>query len=124
MSMKRFIFCFSVTFAFIFLAGPLFAKSPRVLPEGTQPSDSRLDPLKDLNGYFPFDVPDTLEAWEQRASDLRRRVLVANGLWPLPERTPLNAVLHGKIERPGFTVEKVYFESYPGLYVTGLLYRP
>ena len=38
-------------------------------------------------------------------------VLVATGLWPLPEKTPLNPVIHGKVERPGFTVEKVYFES-------------
>ena len=40
------------------------------------------------------------------------------------ERTPLNAVVHGKIKRPGFTVEKVYFESVPGFHVTGLLFRP
>ncbi len=80
--------------------------------------------LKDLNGFFPFHVPDTLDAWEKRSSLLRQRVLVANGLFPLPERTPLNAVVHGKIERPGFTVEKVYFESVPGFHVTGLLFRP
>ena len=80
--------------------------------------------LKDLNGFFPFDVPETLEAWEGRKAMLQRRVLVANGLYPLPERTPLKAVVHGKVEREDFTVEKVYFESYPGLHVTGLLFRP
>lgn len=110
--------------AFILLAGPLSAQSPRILPEGTQPADPRLDPLKDLNGYFPFEVPESLEAWEARKADLRQRVLVANGLWPMWERTPLNPVIHGKIERDGFTVEKVYFESLPGFYVTGLLFRP
>ncbi|MGY8640738.1 MAG: acetylxylan esterase [Verrucomicrobiales bacterium] len=80
--------------------------------------------LKDLNGFFPFQVPDNLEEWEKRSDLLRRRVLVANGLFPLPERTPLNAVVHGKIQREGFTVEKVYFESVPGFHVTGLLFRP
>lgn len=80
--------------------------------------------LKDLNGFFPFHVPDTLEEWEQRKELLQRRVLVANGLYPLPERTPLNALVHGRVERDDFTVEKVYFESYPGLHVTGLLFRP
>lgn len=80
--------------------------------------------LKDLNGFFPFHVPENLEAWKERKALLKRRVLVANGLYPLPERTPLKAVIHGKVERPGFTVEKVYFESYPGLRVTGLLFRP
>ena len=42
----------------------------------------------------------------------------------MPTKTPLNAVIHGKIERPDYTVEKVYFESAPGFFVTGNLYRP
>lgn len=106
------------------LTGSLAAKSPRVLLEGAQPADPRLEPLKDLNGYFPFKVPDSLEVWEKRKDSLQERVLVANGLWPLWERTPLNPVIYGKIERPGFSVEKVYFESVPGFCVTGLLFRP
>ena len=100
------------------------AESPRVFPKGKLPVDARLKPLKDLNGHFPFKVPATLKAWEKRAAQLRRRILVANGLFPLPKRTPLNAVIHGKVKRPGFTAQKVYFESMPGFYVTGLLFRP
>ncbi len=96
----------------------------RVYPEGEVPKDSRLEPLKDLNGYFPFDVPANKTAWESRANQLRRQVLVATGLWPMPEKTPLNAQIYGLTKRDGFTVEKVYFESLPGHYVTGLLFRP
>src|SRR6185369_15516590 len=55
---------------------------------------------------------------------LREQLLVATGLWPMPEKTPLNAVVHGKIERDGYTIEKVYFASMPGHYVCGNLYRP
>ncbi|HRQ89992.1 MAG TPA: acetylxylan esterase, partial [Bacteroidia bacterium] len=55
---------------------------------------------------------------------VRRRILVSQGLWPMPTKTPLNAVIHGKIERDRYSVEKVYFESVPGFYVTGNLYRP
>jgi len=40
------------------------------------------------------------------------------------DETPLNAVIHGKIDLPEYTVEKVYFESSPGFFVTGNLYRP
>ena len=86
--------------------------------------DIRNSPPKDLNGFFPFDPPSTLEEWKKRKADLTLRLQVATGLYPMPPKTPLNAVIHGKITRPGFTVEKVYFESVPGFFVTGLLFRP
>ena len=46
------------------------------------------------------------------------------GLWPTPARTPLEARVTATIERPDFVVENVLFQSSPGLYVTGNLYRP
>jgi len=100
------------------------AAGPRAYPEGKLPADCRLGDLKDLNGYFPFTPSPDRQAWEHRAAQVRRQILVANGLWPMPERTPPNAVIHGKVERDGYTVERVYFESYPGHYVTGSLFRP
>ena len=42
----------------------------------------------------------------------------------MPRRTPLNAVVHGRTERSDYSIEKVYFESLPGFFVTGSLYRP
>jgi hypothetical protein len=96
----------------------------RVTAAGQLPSDSRLGPLKDKDGYFPFTPPKSAEEWEERAERMRRQVLVANGLWPMPEKTPLHAVVYGRVERDGYTVDKVYFESYPGHFVTGNLYRP
>lgn len=98
--------------------------APRVLPPGQVPNDVRLQPLKDLDGYFPFTPPATRAEWERRAERVRRQVLVSLGLSPLPTRTPLNPVRHGRIEKDGYTVEKVYFESAPGFFVTGNLYRP
>jgi hypothetical protein len=86
--------------------------------------DSRLQPLKDLNGYFPFSPPNSLSDWETRKEYVRRQILVAEGLWPMPTKTPLNAVIHGKIDRDNYTIEKVYFQSAPGFFVTGNLYRP
>jgi hypothetical protein len=96
----------------------------QVLDSGQQPDDIRLKAPKDLNGYFPFEVPDSPAAWEARRAELQQRVLVATGLWPMPRKTPLNPVIHGKVERDGFTIEKVYFESLPGHFVTGMLFRP
>ncbi|MCB9941686.1 MAG: acetylxylan esterase [Planctomycetaceae bacterium] len=100
------------------------AEAPRVLPAGQLPNDRRLEPLKDLDGYFPFTPSESKEAWATRAERVRRQILVANGLWPMPTKTPLNAVVHGAIDLGDYTVEKAYFESMPGFYVTGSLYRP
>jgi dienelactone hydrolase len=109
----------------LFAAGLARADDPtRVLPPGRLPPDSRLGKPKDLNGYFPMAVPPTKEAWEARRRELREQVLVATGLWPMPERPPIQAVVHGKIDRGAYTVEKVFFASYPGHYVSGNLYRP
>src|SRR6185369_3004336 len=86
--------------------------------------DSRLGKAKDYDGYFPWTPPATKEAWDQRGQRVREQVLVANGLWPMPVKTPINAVIHGKIDRDDYTIEKVFFASTPGHYVTGNLYRP
>ena len=102
----------------------LEAAGPRVLAPGAFPADSRLVPLKDLDGYFPFQPPTSVEAWGVRAEQVKRRIRVSQGIWPEPSRTPLNAVIHGRVEREEYTVEKVYFESRPGFFVTGNLYRP
>jgi dienelactone hydrolase len=42
----------------------------------------------------------------------------------LPERTPLNPQIVGKISRSGYRVEKIIFESQPKHFVTGLLFLP
>jgi len=102
----------------------LLFTSSRTFADDTSLRDSRLGPLKDLDGYFPFTPSQTNEEWETRAKAVRQQIRVALGIWPEPTRTPLNAVVYGKVERDDYTVEKVYFESMPGFFVTGSLYRP
>ena len=106
------------------LATNVHGEAPRVLPAGSLPNDVRLKPRKDLDGYFPFTPPTSKADWAKRAERVRRQILVAEGLWPMPTKTPLNAVIHGRIDRGEYTVERVYFESAPGFFVTGNLYRP
>ena len=96
----------------------------KVFTGTAKPTDSRLGPPRTLNDYSPFVVPKSKEVWEARRKQLREQLLVATGLWPLPEKTPLNAVIHGPISREGYTIEKVFFASMPGHYVSGNLYRP
>jgi len=57
-----------------------------------------------------------------------RQKAVSEQVWkmlggPL-ERTPLNPRVTGKVDRPGYRIEKVAFESRPRLYVTANLYLP
>lgn len=101
--------------------------APRALPPGTLPDDHRLGKLRTLNDYFPFTPVASKEAWAKRADFLRRKIMVAEGVWPMPpkdQRPPLNAQVFGKVEREEYTVERVILESFPGHYVTGSLYRP
>jgi len=81
-------------------------------------------PLHELNtSYFPFNRQAATN-WEQRRKDIRNRILLSCGLYPLPTKTPLNPVIHGTIERDDYTIDRVFFESFPGHFVTGNLYRP
>lgn len=96
------------------------------LPMVAQEKDKRLmEPAKHYNlKYHPWDPPATKDTWEARKPILKEQLLVSQGMWPMPEKAALNATVHGKIERDGYTIEKVFFVSYPGHYVTGNLYRP
>jgi dienelactone hydrolase len=80
--------------------------------------------VKDLNTKRAFPEIASKAEWQKRAQEIREHVLVSCGLWPMPEKTPLNARIFGRVERDGYSVEKVYFESYPGFYAAGNLYRP
>ena len=64
------------------------------------------------------------EAWKERRPELKRQLLEMLGLDPMPERTDLRAEVRGVVERPDFVIEKILFQSSPGLYVTANLYRP
>ena len=62
------------------------------------------------------------QQWEAKHPQLRREYLESLGLWPIPERTPLETKITGMLERnEGFRVEKLHFQSRPRLYVTGNL---
>jgi len=87
-------------------------------------ADRRHAPPLTLNGEFPFHPVADAAAWEARRADIALRIQVAAGLWPLPEKTPLNPVIHGAVDRGDFLVERVFFESLPGHFVTGSLFRP
>jgi dienelactone hydrolase len=66
----------------------------------------------------------SLEQWKAKRAEYKRQLLEMLGLDPLPKRTDLKATVTGTTEHGHFVVERLHFQSRPGLYVTGNLYRP
>ena len=69
------------------------------------------------------DVRDMAD-WKAKRALLQQHLLYMLGLDPLPKRSPLHVRITGTLERPNYRIEKVVFESMPGLYVTGNFYLP
>ncbi len=66
----------------------------------------------------------SLADWQARRDSVREELQDMLGLLPFPERTDLKPVVTGQLEGPDIIVEKLHFQSQPGLYVTANLYRP
>ncbi|TDB67395.1 alpha/beta hydrolase [Arundinibacter roseus] len=64
----------------------------------------------------------TKSDWQKRQKFVRTRLKEALGIFP--EKTPLNPVITGTLQRDGFRVEKLYFESQPGYFVTAAMFIP
>ena len=65
-----------------------------------------------------------LEQWKTRAGRIRESIFRGAELSPLPEKCALKPIIHSKRKYKGYTVENAAFESLPGVFVTGSLYRP
>ncbi len=111
-------------------AAPLLAWNPPGLPPppASGPALTQGAYLKPDQGKAMLDAalaqfPDRA-AWDAYGRHVRTRMQDALGLTPWPRRTPLNPVVHSRRQHDGYTVENVMFESVPGYFVTGNLYRP
>ena len=106
-------------------AQPRIAPLPRAVPSrGERMMEAYFrDQVKQIADACLTDLT-TRADWERRRPELHRQFLDMMGLWPLPPRTDLKPEVTGTLEGDGFIVEKVVFQSRPGLHVTGNLYRP
>jgi dienelactone hydrolase len=77
-----------------------------------------------LNDRFAAPKFSNLDQWKVRAEYLREHILATAGLLPFPERNPLRPAIFDEVKRADYRLSKVYFESLPGFFVTGNLYRP
>ncbi len=77
-----------------------------------------------MRGACSRPVPATRAEFEVERARRRKEFLRSIGLDPLPPRSPLGARVTGALDRDGYTIEKIVFESRPGFPVTAHLYLP
>ena len=88
------------------------------------PSQDARNTVLSSRTHYEMPVFTSREAWQERAAFLRKQILASAGLLPMREKRPLNAQIFDKLERQGYSVEKVLLETMPGFYLGGNLYRP
>jgi dienelactone hydrolase len=86
--------------------------------------DGRLTAIPHTDTHFTPRTFRTLAEWQAHRAHLRKQILSAAGLLPMPAKTPLHPQVFGKISNPAYTIEKVLIETFPGFYLGGNLYRP
>lgn len=85
-----------------------------------------LDYFKQLAATLPPEerIPKTRQEWEKRREELRKQLWNSLGVFPLKNRPPLQPRVTGVLDRGDYVVEKIIYESLPGLFVTALMYVP
>lgn len=76
-----------------------------------------------IEARYAQDV-ESLDAWLAKRSQYVEEYYYMLGLSPRPEKTPLEAKITGTLKGDGYEVDMLHYQSHPGLYVTGNLYRP
>lgn len=81
-------------------------------------------PPRDVDTPRVFPHFSTLNAWNERRASIRQQILVSCGLHPFPAKAPLSPTYSLRLDRDGYSIENVYFQTFPGFYLAGNLYRP
>ncbi len=108
-----------------------FAQTPDVLPDELAPGVPKtrmmtawlktqaLAALDRRDAAFEKLTDVQLPTWQQE-----RRAFFLRQLGGFPERSPLNPQITGRLKMDDYRIEKLHFESQPGLHVTATLYLP
>jgi len=99
------------------------APLPLATPGDRQLADYFRDEVMMLSSNCLANI-SSRQDWESQRAEYRRQLQEMLGLWPMPPRTDLQPVITGRITNADFTVENIYFQASPKLYVTANLYLP
>ena len=93
--------------------------------DSTEPtSDARGIHVRTNHEGIGFHAPADPNAWRARARSVREQLRVTLGLTPALPKTALHSQVFGRVDRDGYTIEKVALETMPGVILAGNLYRP
>ena len=109
-----------VVLALLCLAAPATRAEPPTLRRGAAQKPEQAK--KELD-EFKKSYSD-LAGWKRRKARIIKGMLAGAKLTTLPKRMPLKPQFTNKRTYKGYTAESVAFQSWPGFYVTGTLYRP
>lgn len=102
----------------------LLAQAPSSTTSPAPTADRRNVDVPDTDTHVVLAEFATRDAWESHRAKVRQQILTAAGLDPMPPKTPLNVQRFGKLERDGYTIEKILLETWPGFFLGGNLYMP
>jgi dienelactone hydrolase len=98
------------------VCGALYAQIPA--------TDARNTEIPNTDTHFTARTYRTLAEWQARRAHLRKQILSAAGLLPMPPKNELHPQIFGRIENKTYSIEKILLETMPGYYLGGNLYRP
>ena len=97
-------------------------------PDRDQPGDEIVQEYltreaEAIHGQFLENI-ESVQDWEELRPKYKEEYFYMLGLWPMPQKTPLNATITRTLQGDDYVVDMLYYQSRPRLYVTANLYRP
>ncbi len=117
-----------IHFCFLFMTTAIIYAQPYGQPDRDNPGDEMIQAYmnrvtEEIEKSFAVDIQSP-EQWKNLRPQYREQYFYMLGLSPMPEATPLQVTITGTFSGDGFVVDKLHYQSRPGLYVTANLYRP
>ena len=97
---------------------------PRPAPAAVPESDIRNIESPGVKTHFTMPEYSSRKQWEERGTSLRRQILSAAGLLPMPAKAPLRPKVVRRLDYPDYSIEVILIETLPGYFLGGNLYRP
>src|SRR5712675_2202266 len=86
----------------------VLAAGPGTLRAQIPDEDARNTYVPNTDTHLTMPVYRTLAEWETRKAHLRKQILAAAGLMPMPAKTEMHSVIFGRLDREGYSIESVY----------------